>query len=238
MSGYIGHIDILSSGSSGNCLVLYNSLKRYVIVDVGIVWDKIAKGINYKLDECKLVLSSHIHKDHTRSLSKFIDLGVPCYGNEEACNHYKGCNLLSTSIDVEDFKVQAFEVPHNVQNSAFIIDTSDEVRVLYITDTSGTKHYVDNVNCAIIEANWDAGTMFDNVVNDVVSKSNYNDHQSLDECIEYLKHIKSESLKTVILWHLSSTNINAKEAQERVKREVGIDNVIIAKSGTTINLTK
>lgn len=172
-----------------------------------------------------------------RSLSKFIDLGIPCYANEEVCEHYNGCIFIADVITIGNFSVETFAVPHNVKNNAFVIDTADNVRILYVTDTSGVEQYVDNVNCAIIEANWDAGTMFDNVLNDVPSKSNYSDHQSLDKCIDYLKHIKSDTLNTIILWHLSSSNINAQEAKQRVMEEVGIPNVIVAKAGITIELT-
>lgn len=181
---------------------------------------------------------SRRHLDHTKSLDYFIKLCIPCYGNQDVCSKFIGCKLLPKTLSVDGFTIHTFEVPHNVPNNAFVIDTQDNLRILYITDTSGTTHYVDNVNCAIIEANWDSGTMFDNVLNDVQSKSNYSDHQSLDKCIEYLKQINNESLNTVILWHLSNTNINAKEAIERVKTEVGISNVFVAKAGLTINLIK
>lgn len=238
MSSSLGKIEVLSSGSSGNCLVLYDSEGYYLIVDVGLIWDKIVKGINYELSSCVSVLCSHVHKDHSRSLAKFIGLGIPCYGNEDVCFHYKGCNLTRDKFNVSNFTISTFEVPHNVPNNAFIIDAIDNVRILYITDTSGTTQHVENVNCAIVEANWDAGTMFDNVLNDVASKSNYSDHQSLDKCIEYLKQIKTPALKTVVLWHLSSSNINAIEAKKRVINEVGIENVYVAQSGLTINLCK
>lgn len=181
---------------------------------------------------------SRRHLDHTKSLGYFIKLCIPCYGNQDVCSKFIGCKLLPKTLSVDGFTIHTFEVPHNVPNNAFIIDTIDNVRILYITDTSGTTQHVEDVNCAIVEANWDAGTMFDNVLNDVASKSNYSDHQSLDKCIEYLKQIKTPALKTVVLWHLSSSNINAIEAKKRVINEVGIENVYVAQSGLTINLCK
>ena len=93
MSSSLGKIEVLSSGSSGNCLVLYDSEGYYLIVDGGLIWDKIVKGINYELSSCVSVLCCHVHKDHSRSLAKFIGLGIPCDGNEDVCFHYKGCNL-------------------------------------------------------------------------------------------------------------------------------------------------
>lgn len=59
MDGSLGKIEVLSSGSSGNCLVLYDSLGKYLIIDVGLTWDKIAKGINYELSDCVGALCTH-----------------------------------------------------------------------------------------------------------------------------------------------------------------------------------
>ena len=233
----LGHIDVISSGSSGNCLVLYDSKGYYLIIDVGVTWDKIAKGINYELCKCNAILASHRHRDHVKSLSKFIDLGISCYGNEDICSRYKGCNLITDTLQIGNFKVSTFPVGHDVPNNAFVIDTQDNVRVLYLTDAKELCFDVENVNCAIIEANWDADTMFDNAMNGIMTESQFNNHQSLDACISFLKKANNPSLHTVVLWHLSSTNINAEVAKERVQQEVGIQNVIVAKAGITIELT-
>ena len=78
-------------------------------------------------DEC--------HQDHVKSLDYFINLGIPCYGNKDVCSMHKGCIELPNVLKVDGFKVQTFELVHNVPNNAFIIDTSDGIRILYCTDT-------------------------------------------------------------------------------------------------------
>lgn len=236
MSSSLGSIKVLSSGSSGNCLVLYDSKGNYLIVDVGLTWDKIAKGINYELRKCAGVLSSHRHKDHAKSLSKFIDLGVHCFGNEDLCDRYKGCILLDGPTNIGTFIVTPMTIPHDVPNTAFIIDTQDNIRVLYVTDAHCVNEVVPNVDVAIIEANWDADVMFDNAMNGCFIESQFNNHLGLDACIEYLRKIDNPKLQTIVLWHLSNTNIAKQVALEKVRNSINVPNVVVATSGLTIPL--
>ena len=77
-------IKTLSSGSHGNCLAIYDSRGKYILVDVGLPHKEILKALNYDLKDCCFVLASHDHfADHTKSLDYFIKLGIPCYGNQD-----------------------------------------------------------------------------------------------------------------------------------------------------------
>lgn len=230
---------ILGSGSSGNCLVIYDKHGKYVIIDVGLPYKDILKGVNYDLTNCVSILCTHNHlADHTKSLDYFIKLGVPCYGNQDICNNHKGCNLLPRLLKLGGFKIQNFELVHNVPNNAFIIDTIDGIRILYCTDTEYIPKLVRRVHYAIIECNHDYDCMIDNAVENVFSMSHHENHQSLNNCVEYLKEIYSPNLQAVILWHLSDNNINAETAKQRVQDELGFNNVNIAKKGLIIELNK
>lgn len=232
-------VKILGSGSSGNCLVIYDKHEKYVIIDVGLPYKDILKGLNYDLTNCVSILCTHNHiADHTKSLDYFIKLGVPCYGNQDICNNHKGCNLLPRLLKVGGFKIQNFELVHNVPNNAFIIDTIDGIRILYCTDTEYIPKLVRRVHYAIIECNHDTDYMIDNAMNDEYSMSHYENHQSLDNCIEYLKKIYSKDLQSVILWHMSESNIDANKAKQQVKNEIGLNNVFVAKKGLELELNK
>lgn len=163
---------------------------------------------------------------------------MPCYGNQDICNNHKGCNLLPRLLKVGGFKIQNFELVHNVPNNAFIIDTIDGIRILYCTDTEYIPKLVRKVHYAIIECNHDTDYMIDNAMNDEYSMSHYENHQSLDNCIEYLKKIYSKDLQSVILWHMSESNIDANKAKQQVKNEIGLNNVFVAKKGLELELNK
>ena len=178
------------------------------------------------------------HQDHIKSLDYFINLGIPCYGNKDVCSIHKGCTELPNVLKVDGFKVQTYELVHDVPNNAFIIDTSDGIRILYCTDTQYIPKIVKRVHYAIIECNNNFDTIVDNAMEGDMTMSNFKEHQNINDCIEYLKRIYNVDLQQVVLWHLSSTNINPNEAVKRVRRELGFENVVYAQRGLEIELVK
>lgn len=232
-------IKVLSSGSSGNCLAIYDRRGKYVLLDVGLQHNEILKSLNYDLKDCVSILCSHNHvADHTKSLDYFIKLGIPCYGNQDICDHHKKCKLLPKVLNIDGFKVQNFELVHNVPNNAFIVDTIDGIRILYCTDTEYVPKRVKGVHYAIVECNHDIDCMIDNAMDDIYSMSHYENHQSLDNCIEYLKYIYNTKLQGVILWHMSDTNIDANKAVKKTKEELGFNNVFVAEKKFVLPLQK
>lgn len=178
------------------------------------------------------------HQDHVKSLDYFINLGIPCYGNKDVCSIHKGCIELPKVLNVDGFKVQTFELVHDVPNNAFVIDTDDGIRILYCTDTKRIPKKVKGVHYAVIECNNDQDTIIDNEMEDVFTKSKPENHQSLCECARYLKAIDKANLQCIVLWHMSLTNIDENKAVDTIKREVGFDNVVVADSGMEIEIQK
>ena len=178
------------------------------------------------------------HIDHVKSLDYFINLGIPCYGNKDVCSIHKGCIELPKVLKVDGFKVQTFELVHDVPNNAFIIDTDDGIRILYCTDTKRIPKKVKGVHYAAIECNNDQDAIIDNAMEDVFTNSKPENHQSLCECARYLKAIDKANLQCIVLWHMSMTNIDENKAIDTIKREVGFDNVVVADSGMEIEIQK
>ena len=178
------------------------------------------------------------HIDHVKSLDYFINLGIPCYGNKDVCSIHKGCIELPKVLKVDGFKVQNFELVHSVPNNAFIIDTDDGIRILYCTDTKRIPKKVKGAHYVIIECNNDQDTIIDNAMCDMFTKSKPENHQSLCECVRYLKAIDKVNLQCIVLWHMSMTNIDENKAVDTIKREVGFDNVVVADRGMEIEIQK
>lgn len=231
-------LKVVNTGSKGNCLIIEHNGK-HLLLDVGLPYKEILKALNFNLKDCVGVCVSHAHfADHTKSLNNFINKAIPCYGNKDVCDKYAGCELLPKILWLDGFKIQNFDLDHNVPNTAFVVDLDNGIRVLYITDAKSVCKRVKNVNFAIVESNYDNNTLIDNMVNNESSRSHPEHHLSLEGCIEYLKEIYSPSLQGVLLWHLSETNIDAEKALARVKEELGFDNVWIACKGLEIELNK
>lgn len=231
------YLKVIGTGSKqGNCLAIYDSRGKYMLFDVGLRYTIIINDLSYNLQDCVGVCVSHEHGDHCKSLVHFINRYIPCYSNIEVCSKYIGCNVLPKVLFLNGFKIQNFDLEHNVSNTAFVIDTYDNIRCLYITDTKSVSKRVKNVNYAIVECNYDNDILIDNMVNNDMSHSRPENHLCLDDCIDYLKEIYSPALQGVVLWHLSDSNIDEKMALKKVKAELGFDNVYIAEKGLKIEL--
>lgn len=233
-------LKILSSGSHGNCVAVYDSRGKYILLDVGLGYKDILKSLNWNLTDCVSAFCTHKHRDHSKALAHFIENGIPCYANQDVCDHYKGCNLIECgkAFLVDGWKIQTFDLVHNAPNNAFVIDTIDGIRVLYCTDTQYIPKRVKGVNVAIIECNHDEDDIVDYLCEGNEIRSQFENHQSLERCVDYLRSIYSKDLMSVILWHPSSTNLDKKKAVERVKYELGFDNVYMAESGLEVELSK
>lgn len=231
-------IKVLSSGSVGNCILVYDNRGKYIALDLGIHYKDILRGAEYNLNDCVSACVTHRHGDHVKALFHFIENGVPCFANQDVCERYKGCNLIEsgTAIRIDGFRLQTFDLVHDVPNNAFVIDTNDGIRVLYCTDTRYIPQLVKNVHYAIIECNNDLDVMVDNMCKGEESRSHFEQHHSLDKCIEYLRKIYNPDLQAVILSHISDTNGDPIYFVKRVKEELGFDSVFAAEKDLTIPL--
>lgn len=233
-------IKVLGSGSDGNCLAIYNSRGKCILLDVGLPYKAILKGLNYKIDDLLSVFVTHVHQDHSKAINDCIKYGITVYANEDVCKLYPKCNVIDSILVYhdDDFTVKTFGVVHNVDCNAFVVDTCDNIRILYATDAKFIPCTVKNVDYAIIECNYSDDDIIESMVDGVEIRSHYYQHHSLDNCIDYLRHINNPDMKAVILWHASSTNLDKDKACQSVQDAISLKNVYMAKKGLEIEICK
>lgn len=227
----------IGSGSSGNCYAVYDSRGRFVLLDCGLPYEVIMQAIDYDIANLSGIFVTHNHVgDHSKSVKKFIEKCVPCYGNEDLCESWIGMIQIEKAVNIDGFKIQTFELVHNIPNNAFIIDTYDGIRILYCTDTKYIPKVVRNVNYAIIEANYSDDIVLDRMLEGDKSESRFEWHQSIDDCIDYLKKIYYPKLRGVILTHLSDGNSNETEFGLKAQQELGFYNIVCAEKGVEMEI--
>ena len=64
-------IKVIGSNSSGNSYIL-DCLGEYLLIELGVKWDNILNGLNYKTGDIVGCLVSHRHSDHSKSISKAL----------------------------------------------------------------------------------------------------------------------------------------------------------------------
>ena len=71
-------IEVIASGSSGNCYKVSNE-DTTLLIECGIPYKKIQKALNFKTTDIDGVLVSHEHGDHSKACKDLIKSGVDLY---------------------------------------------------------------------------------------------------------------------------------------------------------------
>lgn len=221
------NITVVGSGSKGNSYIL-DSGGELLIIDIGC---KFAEIIGF-IDDLKKVVGcicDHAHHDHINpsTAKEFVRRGIPVFAHEEVIKEadLKGFSPLLSHFQnkVGGFIIQTFEAPHNVPNYGFLIQTPTNERILFLTDTTGVNLRFRDIDCIMVEANFDDDVLLDNLSNKEVSQSHPENHLGLSDCICFCKQNISVNTKQIILIHLSSANINPYKAVEETSKAINND---------------
>lgn len=233
-------LKVLSSGSHGNCYLL-QCVNETLILELGIKWGDILKGLDYNLGCVCGCLCSHLHLDHSRSIQNALSFGLSVYSCEEVANTYVGVETLNLKEKTrvgKGFIVQPIKLFHNVECYGFLIQHEEFGKMVFTTDTNSVPYKFKGVQHWMIEANYSEEILIDNACNDVYSRSASENHLEINDTIEVLKRNYSSELQNVVLIHLSSGNSNEKDFKERVQQELGFDGVWVTNNGMEIELNK
>lgn len=177
--------------------------------------------------------------DHAKSIPQALQYRIPVYSNDEVADKYKGVIALQEhkKYRVGRFIVQAIKVEHNAQNYAYVIDTPNNIRVLFCTDAIRFPHRVRDVNALMIEANYDEDIIIDNLCKGYEIRRQNQYHMEIGDTVECIKNTYNPDLNTICLIHLSDAQSNEEKFKKRVYDEVGIMPYVLTHN-QTIELTK
>lgn len=204
-------IKVLSSGSVGNCYLLEHN-SEILILDCGISIKDIKIGLNFELSKVVGCVVTHSHKDHSKSVNDLKNMGIKVwqpylYENKKQCNCFDG------------FMVRCFEVPHDDEPCCgFLVGCPNGEKLLYATDFEYIKYSFKKIGVPhlLIECNYQN----EYVDNSAENKNHVlRGHAELQTTIGIIKD-NIDSLKTVILCHLSQENSNPEECIAKVREVV------------------
>ncbi len=250
----------LASGSSGNCYYL-GTEKYGILIDAGIgirTIKKNLKEINIPLSTIRAVFVTHDHADHIKSVGYLGEkYNIPIYSTKEI---HEGINKsycmtekLSTSahyinkeepIIIEDFKILAFEVPHDgTDNVGYCIEIEDKI-FSFLTDlghiTETAAHYICKADYLIMEANYDSEMLrmgpYPKYLKERISGPN--GHMSNIDTACFLAENIHENLKYIWLCHLSKDNNHPELAFKTVEWKLKEKGIIVGKDLQVIALKR
>ncbi len=231
-------INIISSGSKGNCIQLKDADGNSLLLECGVPFKKIQKGTNFETSKIDGCLITHSHKDHAHCVSEFLDRGIECYGPEDVFkdikNHTAGESVkVGEPFSVGPWMVIALQAYHDVPCYAYAIRSINDDIILYVTDTAWIDARVKNVTHLLTECNYDPITM-DSAVDEGRTAKELKDriiktHLGLENVVNMIERNPTwhTSMKEVYLLHMSEVNCYWKFCQEYVKGIIGVPTHIV-----------
>jgi phosphoribosyl 1,2-cyclic phosphodiesterase len=246
--GFVMKLQVISTGSKGNCYVL-TAGADILVLDAGVPIRAIIRAVPDWTQICGCLIT-HEHMDHGRSARELAYLGVNIYASlgtidalcpDAALNRFKPVVALQ-SFKVEQFTVLPLDVKHDAAEPlGFMVryDPTGET-LLYATDTYYLPYTFPGVNYWIVECNY---------IEDVVTAKSHSgeidaavlfrlqrSHMSLRRLIDALKQNDLSKTRAIILVHLSNANSDEKQMIESVRAVAPGVEVYAADGGRSYDL--
>lgn len=235
-------INILGSGSKGNCYAL-KSKNSTLLIECGVDFKLIKQSMGYDFSNLVGCILTHEHGDHSKSAKEIVKHGVNLYASSGTIEALKINSNRVHKIENKkvfkcgDFEILPFDVCHDAKEPmGFLINHFEMGVLLFITDASRVDYLFNGVNNIMIEANYNEGKMQE-------SNNNYHikrvrkTHMSLENCVNYINAMDYSSVSKIIMLHLSDSNSDERLIKEVVEENFN-RNVFIAQNGMEIELTK
>lgn len=234
-------LKVLGSGSTGNCYLLQNK-NETLILECGLPYRTILKGLNFNLSNVAGCLVTHEHKDHSMASNVLTGKGIDVYaskGTADACelsghriNHIES----EKAIKIGKFIVLPFTVEHDAAEPlGFLIQHSEMGKLLFITDSYYCKYSFNNLDHILIECNYSNEILEQRDMPKSLKTRIIKSHFELGNVKDFLRSTDLATVKNIMLIHLSDGNSNAAQFKEEIERLTGKP-VYVADKGLELEL--
>lgn len=213
-------IDILASGSGGNCAAVYSG-KKIVLIDCGLSAKKILELLGGKLPNA--ILITHEHSDHAKAAEQFLRRGVDIFatnGTIEALDLPPRHNLhvikAGIPFDIGVLLIKPIKSVHDADEPVnfHLTDTVDSV--VFITDTGQVPNVHGVCSQIFIEANYSEADLDKSDIDPYQKRRIEQNHLSIEQVEAWLRSYPYAF--NVNLIHLSSRHSNSDEFIRRVRK--------------------
>ncbi|EAC4247950.1 TPA: MBL fold metallo-hydrolase [Listeria monocytogenes] len=220
------NIKTIASGSKGNAYVI-SSGRSKLLIECGLNFDLIRKALDFDLSDVAGCLISHEHGDHSAGVKKMLRTSnIKIYASEgtlSALNVPANRQFIlkeKQAQNVGDWTVLPFRTEHDAKEPlGFMIQRKNE-RLLFITDSYFVRYKFKNINYLMIECNYSADILEENVIKKVIhpvqKKRVLQSHFSLENVKDFLEANDLSQLREIHLLHISEKNGD----KERFKKEI------------------
>lgn len=223
----------LASSSKGNAYLIADGKTR-LLLECGLSYKELQKRAGFNLARLHGCLVSHEHKDHSLSVRRVAESGVPVYmsrGTAEALELPETVFSLLVEIragelfTIGTLDVLPFETYHDAAEPlGFLIQSKEDGDILaFATDTVNLPYTFPGVNILAVEANFckerleRLGKMPEKTKHRIA-----NTHMDIEKLLECLRAMDTSRCRQIYLCHLSDASGDEFDFCQRVFRETGI----------------
>ncbi len=240
-------IKVLGSSSKGNCYIIGNDTDA-ILLECGLPFKEIQKGLDFKLQHVKACVVSHEHGDHFKAHKDILQCGIPLYCSKGTAESKELTQERYETIQhgsirtIHNWTVRAFLVDHDAAEPlGFIVEHPDAGKILFVTDTYILRYDLSkwNFDCIMIEANY-CEEIADEMRqskkgNAYVEKRRLKQHMSFQTALKTLEKLSIKPSCKIVLIHLSDGMTDAKRFERVTQEKFGVPTVC-TEPGTVINL--
>lgn len=224
------NIDVLASSSKGNAYRITGE-GGSLLLECGIPFAEIRRGLNYKASELCGCLLSHEHGDHAKGAEAVLKAGIDVYcsaGTVEALGlqgHRLHVVRAKERLTAGGWSILPFDTVHDAAEPLGFVLTSGEEKVLFATDTAYVRYRFTGLTRILIECNYDLAILKANVVAGLVDhevkRRVLHSHMSLDTVKGFLRANDLGLVREIVLLHLSEDNSDAAKFKREVQALTG-----------------
>lgn len=248
-------LTVTGSGSRGNGYVLGNGSEA-LLIEAGMPMRETLKALDFKTAKAVGCIVTHEHGDHASRAAEVLGYAIPLYasrGTIEAMGvgggfkptPFKGdARSGYEAVRLGGFTVIPFATRHDSKEPlGFYVWHEEAGGILFATDTAYIKPRFSGLCNVLIECNYSAALMAENVaagkggMDEARAGRTRASHLSYDTCLGALLANDLTSVNNIVLIHLSDTNADP----EAFRRGIGAatrKNVHVARPGLRINFDK
>ncbi len=216
-------IDVLASGSKGNCTMITTGEKR-ILIDAGIGIRALKHALTERgtsLNDVKAVLVTHEHTDHVASCAQLSDMyGIPIFTNAVTMSALKRRTGLkggyyfegTKSFTLLGLEIRPFRTSHDAVCPVGYSVADGDSRFTYATDlgyfSPSVKEMTSGADLVMIESNHDVTMLLNGrypypLKQRILSERG---HLSNKACADAVRELMNSGTRKFILGHLSEEN--------------------------------
>lgn len=235
-------LNILASGSSGNCYIIQSKTEA-LILEAGVRLDTVGYKLRSNAGRVSGCLISHSHGDHAKYCNSYERI-FRTFAPAHTIQQYRLTRTTPVReekrFNIGRFSVLPFRAEHDMPCMGYIIEHPDMGKLMFLTDSYKCEYSFDGLNHILIECNYSnnalRSAMRRGITTPYLANRLKRSHMELKTTCDVLSNQDLGNVQNIVLIHLSQRNANPKEIKSTVSDLTGKP-VIIAKRGMEIDLS-